>query len=108
MDSGSLRHIIKAVQPQIIKDAFGAPVEGAVTEVFTARCRILPVSSKEYAVGASTGTVGHLQLTMRYRPELTDKMRIVHPATGKSYEIVSIVPDGKYRSMTVRVNEVTL
>lgn len=108
MDIGSLRHLIRVVKPVMQKDSFGSAVESGIEEVFVTRCRILPVSAKEFALAGTTGTVGTYQVTMRYNAALTDKMRIEHPASGKKYEIISILPDGKYRSMTVRVNEVTL
>lgn len=91
MQAGRLRHRVllqRTVNTQ-------SPVTGAVTEswvdIATIRAEVVASSAREFVAAMATQSEVTTRITVRYRPEISNKDRIVF--RGKIYNIEGVLPD---------------
>lgn len=85
---GGLRHIITLQEQVIIKDELEQEIE-TWKEVYKVWAEIKPLSGKEYFKARQTKSDVRIQVTIRYRKEVHNQMRIEFD--NQVYEIVSVV-----------------
>lgn len=60
-------------------------------EVATLWSEIVPIGGKEYAYASQLTTSSRFRITLRYRGDITPRMRLRDDATGRIYNIRSVI-----------------
>ncbi|WP_223509421.1 phage head closure protein [Rahnella sp. GSA61A] len=91
MQAGRLRHRVKIQEPVNIQD----PVTGGVTpswqDTVSVWAEVYPLSAREFVAAQAGQAEISARITIRYRPDLTAKHRIIF--RGKVYNIEGVLPD---------------
>lgn len=91
MQAGRLRHRVllqHAVKTQ--SSSTGAVTESWV-DVATIRAEVVASSAREFVAAMATQSEVTTRITVRYRPEISNKYRILF--RGKIYNIEGVLPD---------------
>lgn len=91
LDAGVLRHVIKIQEPIGIQDEFGSIVNTWVDVFPLVYASIDPLSAREFIAASNLENKISARITIRYRPGITGKMRILHGS--KVYNIEGVLPD---------------
>jgi SPP1 family predicted phage head-tail adaptor len=101
MQAGNLRHRITIQQRSTSEDALGQQVL-AWTDVATIWCRVEQLSGRELMTASAERAENTARITVRYRADLVEKMRILYGAT--IYDITSVSDiEGRRRELEVMV-----
>lgn len=91
MQAGRLRHRVKIQKPVNIQD----PVTGVITpswqDTVSVWAEVYPLSAREFVAAQAGQAEISARITIRYRPDLTAKHRIIF--RGKVYNIEGVLPD---------------
>ena len=93
LNAGQLRHIAKIQEPVQFQDTAGDIVDSWVDVFPKVYASIDPLSAREFMSAANLESKITARITIRYRPGLTAKMRVLHPSSGKVYNIEGVLPD---------------
>lgn len=88
MKIGKLRHRVTLQECIAARDSFGAEVSTWV-DVATVWASVSPISGKEYFASHQINAEVTTKITMRYRPGITPKMRVVF--TNRYFDILSVL-----------------
>lgn len=91
ISAGNLRHIVKiqhVVQVQSSDGSINSVWQDLFNRVYAS---IDPVSVKEFLVAATTESQVTARITIRYKSQITEKMRVVHG--NKVYQIEGVQSD---------------
>jgi SPP1 family predicted phage head-tail adaptor len=104
MKPGELKHSIIIQAPTQTVDTSGAPTE-TWTNLVTARAKRMATGGGEFWAAQKMNENTQAVYTIRYYPNLSTKMRLVHGSDN--YDILSIVPaiDERYINISVRLVE---
>lgn len=93
INAGKLRHRIIIQRPDYIQDMDNGAMNPVWVEVATVWASIDPISAREFV--ASQAEVSNIttRITIRYRSDLDDKMRLYHPAKDIYYDLHGILYD---------------
>lgn len=91
MHAGKLRHRVEIQAPVNIQD----PVTGGITpgwqHLKDVWAEVYPLSAREFVAAQAGQSEISARITIRYRPDLTAKHRIIF--RGKVYNIEGVLPD---------------
>lgn len=85
---GELKHRIALQEQVIVKDELEQEIE-IWQEVYKVWAEIKPLSGKEYFKARQTKSEVRVQITIRYKKEVNNQMRVV--LDNQVYEIVSVI-----------------
>lgn len=105
-DPGKLRHRIKIERPVITQDQnSGAPIT-TWTELATVWAGISHLSGRDLIAAQAEDSKVMGRIMIRYRDDVTDKMRLVHEAKGDIYNIEGLLadPDSGLEYITIPVS----
>lgn len=106
LEAGKLRHRIKIERPVITQDQNnGAPIT-EWTEVATVWAAINPMSARDLIASQAEASKVMGRITIRYRADINETMRLVHEAKGDIYNIEGILadPDSGLEYLTIPVS----
>ena len=86
MEAGRLKESVKFVSPPTGQDEYGAPNTDWV-DVLTTRASFVPMIGREWFQAEATQSMVEVKFRIRYRKEITNKMRLIN--RGITYEILS-------------------
>lgn len=103
MRAGVLRHRVDLQDLTTTQDSEGRKIEDWVSMLTSDEellpAEIVPLSGREFVAAAAVQAGVTTRITMRrWRVEFTPRMRVVHPADGKVYNIRAVLPDPTLRS----------
>lgn len=91
MQAGKLRHRVTIQEPVNIQD----PVTGGLTsswqDVASVWAQVYPLSAREFIAAQAGQAEITTRITIRYRPGITAKHRIIF--RGQTYNIEGVLPD---------------
>lgn len=91
--SGNLRHKVQLQQNVSTQDPnTGAPISSWQT-IAEPWAQIVPMSGREFLSASAEQSEVRGRIVIRYRGEVTSKMRILH--RGKYYNILAVLPDAE-------------
>lgn len=95
MRAGTLRNRITIQQKTVAYDRFNCPIEGKAqwTEYARVWASFKRIKGSEYFVAKQLQNKEYMQVYIRYRTDINQKMRVVHES--KIYNIESIMPSNK-------------
>jgi len=97
MHAGKLRHRATLYKPVETQNTYGEP-EVRWQTVDTVWVQIEPLRGREYFASKQTVSEVEVRCTIRYRDDVTAKMKIVHGT--EEYQILSVIDvGGRYREM---------
>ena len=99
---GSLRHRVKFQQLQKLPDGQGGFTHSWV-DYATVWARVKAVTGKETIEADRLVSIADFKVTVRYRNDIDDTMRVVW--NSKNYQILSVQPDEKEKYMTLLIRE---
>lgn len=91
VSAGKLRHIIKIQQNQEVQLDDGSMQTQWVDVYSKTYASIEPLSAREFLASATQEMQVSARITVRYKPNIVAKMRILHGATV--YNIEGVLPD---------------
>lgn len=106
LEAGKLRHRIKIERPVITQDQNnGAPIT-TWTELATVWGQISPMSARDLIASQAEASKVMGRITIRYRADIDETMRLVHEAKGDIYNIEGILadPDSGLEYLTIPVS----
>lgn len=106
LEAGKLRHRIKIERPVITQDQnTGAPIT-TWQELATVWASIAPLSARDLIAAQAETSKIMGRITIRYRTDITDAMRLVHESKGDIYNIEGILadPDSGLEYLTIPVS----
>lgn len=93
LQPGDLRHRLTIEKPVQAQD----PNTGAITETWqevdTVWASIKPMSAREFTASSTEHTKVSTRITIRYRSDITDEMRLYHQSKDTYYDIHGILAD---------------
>lgn len=93
MQAGKLRHRVTLQEPVKVQNSTTGAVINTWRDVSTIWAEVSPLSAREFiAAQASQGEIS-TRITIRYRPGVTRKQRILF--RGAIYNIEGVLPDPK-------------
>lgn len=93
MDAGKLRHRV-TLQAQVeTRDMNDGSVIVAWTDVATVWAAIEPMSAKEFVASAAETSKINTRITVRFRHDVSPKMRALHEAKNMVYNIEGVLAD---------------
>lgn len=107
LEAGKLRHRIKIERPVITQDQnTGAPITEWM-EVATVWASINPMSARDLIASQAEASKVMGRITIRYRSDINETMRLVHEAKGDIYNIEGILadPDSGMEYLTIPVSQ---
>lgn len=107
LDARKLRHRLILQAPVENQDPATGDLEITWTDVATVWAVIEPLSAREFIASQSENNQVTARITIRYRPDVTGKWRLLHEAKGAYYNIEGILADkssGKHY-LTLPVSE---
>lgn len=93
MRNGKLRHKVSLQELTHTQNQETGAMASAWSEVAKVMASIEPLSAREFIAAAATQSEVVARITIRYRSDITAKMRIVYRDTV--YNIAGILPDPK-------------
>lgn len=103
MRAGRLRARVKIQQPTETRDAFGEVVQAWADLDTDVPVEIRGLRSREFIEAAATESDITHEIRLRFRSDLTPKMRMVATggcAAGEVYELIGVMdPDGRRREL---------
>ena len=104
MRAGMLRHRVTIQRQELVFGKFGAPLHDKVWEnVATVWASLEAMSGREFF--ASQQAQSEVTHRIRYRPDVTADMRVIH--NGKVFNIVAPLPDNRGRELVLMCREVS-
>lgn len=88
MKIGKLRHRVTLQEYVTARDSFGAEIPTWV-DVATVWASVSPISGKEYFAAHQINAEVSTKITMRFRPGITPKMRVLF--NNRCFEILSVL-----------------
>lgn len=93
MQAGKLRHRVVIQEPIEAQDADTGAIEVTWTPLDTVWASIEPLSAREFVASASETSKVVARITIRYRSDVSAKMRVYHAAKGLYYNIEGVLSD---------------
>lgn len=93
LDSGKLRHRVIIQSQGETQDADTGAVAVVWNNVATVWASIEPISAREFVVSQSETAKVTTRITIRYRSDVTAKMRVYHQAKNIYYNIEGVLFD---------------
>lgn len=93
LNAGKLRHRIVIQSQQETQNSTTGAIIVAWVDLATVWAAIEPISAREYTVAQSEDSKVTTRITIRYRADLTAKMRAYHAAKNKYYNIEGVLSD---------------
>lgn len=93
LPAGRLRHRIILQRQQESQDSDTGAIEVVWVNVATLWSEIKPISAREFVASQAEASRVTTRITIRYRADVTAKMRLFHQATGFYYNIEGVLPD---------------
>lgn len=91
ISAGNLRHLVKIQQISQSQSSDGSIVNFWFDIYSGVYASIDPISAREFLVAATTEHQLNARITIRYKSDITAKMRVVHG--NKVYHIEGVQPD---------------
>lgn len=104
MRAGSLRHRVTLQRFRCGRDAYGGPVEDW-SDVATVWASLEAVNGREFFAGQQAQSEVTRRIRIRYRPDVTADMRVIHQ--GTVFNIVAPLPDNRGRELVLMCSEVS-
>lgn len=92
-DSRKLRHRLVIQAPVEVQDPDTGDLEIVWQDVATVWAAIAPLSAREFIAAQSENNKVTARVTIRYRPDINGKMRLLHEAKGMYYNIEGVLAD---------------
>lgn len=93
LNAGRLRHRVVIQGPQEVQDAQTGAVSVSWVDMASVWAAIEPLSAREYTVAQTEDSKITTRITIRYRENVTAKMRVYHQAKDKYYNIEGVLSD---------------
>ncbi len=104
MRSGMLRHRVMLQRLRQGQDAYGGPVE-QWEDVATVWASLEAMSGREFFASQQAQSEITQRIRIRYRPDVTADMRVVHG--GTVFNVVAPLPDNRGRELVLMCREVS-
>lgn len=103
MRAGRLRHRVNIQQPTETRDAYGELQSSWASLDTNVPCEIRGLRTREFIEAAGTESDVTHEIRLRFRTDLTPKMRLVATggcASGEVYELLGVMdPEGRRREL---------
>lgn len=93
IQAGKLRHRVVIQKPVETQDQNDGSVIVRWEDIATVWASIEPLSAKEFIAAQAEASKVTTRITVRYRNDVTAKMRLYHPAKGFYYNIEGVLSD---------------
>jgi SPP1 family predicted phage head-tail adaptor len=93
MQNGKLRHRVSLQRLTHTQNTTTGEMVATWAEVAKVQASIEPLSAREFVAASANQSAVAARIVMRYRDDVTAKMRIVY--RGKVYNIEGVLPDTK-------------
>ena len=104
MRAGRLRHRVTSQQPtEGAADSYGATADSWSDVVANVPAEVLTLSATEAFTAQQVEAEATVQVTLRYRSDLTSAMRFV--SDGRTLPIISVIPDVRHRELVCLCRE---
>lgn len=91
MRAGSLRHVVTIESQTKTQDSTGAIVVTWATFADSVRAAVEPISGREFFAASQVQSSVNTRIRIRYMPDITPKMRVLHGETY--YDIEAVLGD---------------
>lgn len=95
MRAGKLRHRVSLQAPVETQDPNTGEIIYSWVAVDTLWASIEPLSARDFIAARSEQSQISARIVIRFRENISPKMRIVHIKTGDIYNIEGVLPDAK-------------
>lgn len=93
LEAGKLRHRVTIQEPVETQDQQTGAMDVVWTDITKVWSAIEPLSAKEFIAAQSEDSEVTTRITIRYRADINEKMRLYHPAKNTYYNIKGILSD---------------
>lgn len=93
MQAGKLRHRVVIQEPIEVQDDDTGAIEVTWTPIDTVWAAIEPLSAREFITSAAETSKVVARVSIRYRSDVTAKMRLYHAAKDLYYNIEGVLSD---------------
>lgn len=93
LQPGKLKHRVQIQQPVYTQDVDTGAMNTVWSVVATVWAYIEPLSVRDYIASSAEQSEISTRITVRYRSDITEDMRLYHDATGSYYDIRGVLPD---------------
>ena len=108
MRAGDLRHRVKIQYSVESQNAVTGSISVTWTDLATVWAKIEPLSARDFVAAQAEQSKVVARITVRYRDDVTAKMRIYHAAKNAYYNIEGVLADKEsgYEYLTLIVSRI--